>query len=57
MSNTDCGTQEAIAHDHSARITGPHPGVDKYGRIDHYYYRCARCGVESVDKADLRRCC
>ena len=54
MSKTDCGTQEGIAED---RITGPHPGEDKYGRIDHYYYRCERCGVESVDKQDLRWCC
>ena len=39
------------------RITGPHPGVDKYGRIDHYFYRCERCGAESVDKDNLRWCC
>lgn len=54
MSKTDCGTQESIADD---RITGPHPGEDQYGQIDHYFYRCERCGVESVDKADLRGCC
>jgi hypothetical protein len=39
------------------RITGPHPGVDKYGRFDHYYWRCTDCGAESVREADLESCC
>ncbi|MFC5969951.1 hypothetical protein ACFPYI_01270 [Halomarina salina] len=31
------------------RITGPHAGYDRYGRLDHYFYRCERCGLESTD--------
>jgi hypothetical protein len=29
-------------------VTGPHPGDDRYGRYDHRFYRCERCGVEST---------
>lgn len=32
-------------------VTGPHAGYDRYGRLDHYYYRCERCGLESTDAA------
>ena len=56
MSKSDCGTQEATAHDYS-RISGPYPGEDRYGNLDHYYYRCDRCGAESVDTEDLESCC
>ncbi|MFD1512372.1 hypothetical protein [Halomarina rubra] len=37
-------------------VTGPHPGYDRYGRLDHYYYRCERCGLESTDAALTERC-
>lgn len=37
-------------------VTGPHAGYDRYGRLDHYYYRCDRCGLESTD-AGLRAGC
>ena len=30
-------------------VSGPHAGYDRYGRLDHYYYRCERCGLESTD--------
>jgi transposase len=29
-------------------VTGPHTGYDKYGRLDHYYWRCERCGFEAT---------
>lgn len=38
------------------RISGPHSGYDRYGRLDHYYYRCERCGLESTDSR-LREGC
>jgi rubrerythrin len=37
-------------------VSGPHPGYDRYGRLDHYYYRCERCGHETTNP-DLRRGC
>jgi hypothetical protein len=37
-------------------VTGPHAGFDRYGRFDHYYYRCERCGLESTDPALSRGC-
>ena len=49
--------RSATTYEPENRITGPHPGEDQYGRIDHYFYRCTECGVESVDKQDLRWCC
>lgn len=30
-------------------ITGPHEGRDRDGTLDHRYYRCERCGLESTD--------
>lgn len=30
-------------------ITGPHEGRDRDGTLDHHYYRCERCGLESTD--------
>ena len=30
-------------------ITGPHAGYDRFGRLDHVYWRCERCGLESTD--------
>jgi hypothetical protein len=37
-------------------ITGPHAGYDRYGRLDHYYYRCERCGLEATDPALAKGC-
>ena len=37
-------------------VTGPHAGLDRYGRLDHRYYRCERCGLESTDPALARGC-
>lgn len=39
-----------------ASITGPHDGRDSGGDVDHRYWRCERCGFESVDPA-LRTGC
>lgn len=30
-------------------ITGPHDGLDADGHLDHHYWRCERCGLESTD--------
>ena len=59
MTTNDSPAQESAGttDEPTVRITGPHPGEDQYGRIDHYYYRCEHCGAESVDKADFRWCC
>lgn len=37
-------------------VTGPHAAADRYGRLDHYYFRCERCGLETNDAA-LRAGC
>ncbi|MFC6941593.1 hypothetical protein ACFQE8_16725 [Salinirubellus sp. GCM10025818] len=42
--------------DRDPHVTGPHAGYDRYGRFDHYYYRCERCGLESTDPALVRGC-
>lgn len=38
------------------RITGPHAGYDMYGRLDHYYWRCERCGLEATTSKLARGC-
>ncbi|WP_440008880.1 hypothetical protein [Halomicrococcus sp. SG-WS-1] len=43
--------------DDGGRITGPHVGQDKYGNIDHRYWRCKHCGTETTDKRALDACC
>lgn len=30
-------------------ITGPHIGFDRRGQLDHAYYRCEQCGLETTD--------
>lgn len=37
-------------------VSGPHVGRDRYGDLDHYYWRCERCGHESVDAALTEGC-
>jgi rubrerythrin len=37
-------------------ITGPHTGRDRYGRVDHYFWRCVNCGLETTDP-DVRDGC
>ncbi|MWG36000.1 hypothetical protein [Halomarina oriensis] len=37
-------------------VTGPHAGYDRYGHLDHYYYRCERCGLESTDATLVEGC-
>ena len=44
------------ADDADAPVTGPHDGYDRRGRPDYRYWRCERCGLESVDPR-LRRGC
>jgi hypothetical protein len=39
-----------------APVSGPHAGYDRYGRLDHYYYRCERCGLEATDAALTEGC-
>lgn len=34
----------------STGITGPHDGFDKHGRLDHRYWRCERCGLETTSR-------
>ncbi|WP_433631267.1 SWIM zinc finger family protein [Halomicrococcus sp. NG-SE-24] len=43
--------------DDGPRITGPHVGQDKYGNVDHRYWRCEHCGTETTDKRALDACC
>lgn len=48
--------QERTDSPNRRRVTGPHAGYDRRGRIDHLYWRCERCGLESTDAA-LREDC
>lgn len=55
--NTDTpGSQESTATDGTEPITGPHDGRDQDGELDHRYWRCERCGLESTDP-QLREGC
>ncbi|MFC7177510.1 hypothetical protein [Halosegnis marinus] len=35
-------------------MSGPHPALDRYGRLDHYYWRCSECGLETTRPAPGR---
>ncbi|UPW01939.1 hypothetical protein M0R88_07535 [Halorussus gelatinilyticus] len=37
-------------------VTGPHVGRDSDGDLDHRYWRCERCGLETTDRR-LREGC
>lgn len=37
-------------------ITGPHPGYDPDGALDHWYFRCEGCGLESTDERLCEGC-
>ena len=52
---TDDGTLTAFPseEDDNERISGPYTGYDKYGNVDHRYWRCEECGRESTDKRAL----
>ncbi|WP_224448020.1 hypothetical protein [Haloprofundus salilacus] len=50
MSTDSPLSQEATESEHRERnVTGPHRAYDDHGRLDHRYWRCERCGFESVD--------
>ncbi len=55
MQTSPEGARSAPA-DREPTVTGPHAGFDRYGRFDHLYYRCERCGLESTDPALARGC-
>jgi hypothetical protein len=38
------------------RVTGPHAGYDRHGHLDHYFWRCERCGLETTDRALTSGC-
>lgn len=40
----------------STDVSGPHEGYDPDGDLDHRFFRCERCGLESTD-ARLREGC
>ncbi|QCJ47050.1 hypothetical protein [Haloprofundus sp. MHR1] len=50
MSTDSPLSQEATENEHrQENVTGPHPAYDDHGRLDYRYWRCERCGFESVD--------
>ncbi|WP_458186575.1 hypothetical protein [Haladaptatus sp. NG-WS-4] len=53
---TDDGTLDAFPSD-DERISGPHTGYDKYGTVDHNYWKCENCGAEATQKGALTDCC
>lgn len=52
-----CTAPNRPADDRAGRVTGPHPGFDADGALDHWYYRCERCGLESTDECMQRDGC
>lgn len=46
---TDRNRQPTETTADTPEITGPHAGYDPDGALDHRYYRCERCGLESTD--------
>ncbi|WP_435158828.1 hypothetical protein [Haladaptatus sp. DFWS20] len=55
---TNDGTLEAFpSEDEDERISGPYTGYDKYGNVDHTYWKCENCGAEATRKDALTDCC
>ena len=53
MSKSDAAAQNSAATTEvQPTITGPHVGLDKYGNVDHHYYRCESCGDEWITSLD-----
>lgn len=50
------GTDPGTAPADPGAVTGPHDGLDEYGRLDHRYWRCERCGLESTDASLAEGC-
>ncbi|WP_155120493.1 hypothetical protein [Haloprofundus marisrubri] len=50
MSTDSPLSQEATGTEQrTSGVTGPHAAYDERGRLDYRYWRCERCGFESVD--------
>jgi hypothetical protein len=42
-------TNTSRLQESTGNITGPHDGRDSDGDLDHRYWRCERCGLETTD--------
>ncbi|WP_135824902.1 hypothetical protein [Halorussus ruber] len=42
-------TNTSRSQESTGSVTGPHEGRDSDGDVDHRYWRCERCGLESTD--------
>jgi rubrerythrin len=51
-----CKHMKAVEREQE-RISGPYTGYDKYGNVDHHYWRCERCGAEAIREDALEDCC
>ncbi len=49
-------TNTSRLQESTGTVTGPHLGFDRDGGLDHRYWRCERCGLESTDSR-LREGC
>ncbi|GAA0250762.1 hypothetical protein ACFFQF_27120 [Haladaptatus pallidirubidus] len=55
---TDDGTLETFpSADTDERVSGPYTGHDKYGNVDHTYWKCEECGAQATRKGALTDCC
>jgi rubrerythrin len=53
---TNAETSAETERETGPDVTGPYAGYDRYGRFDHYYWRCEACGTETTD-ASIREGC
>jgi len=42
-------TNTSRSQESTGSVTGPHDGRDSDGDLDHHYWRCERCGLETTD--------
>lgn len=49
-------TDTPRSQESTGTVTGPHDGRDSDGDLDHRYWRCERCGLETTDRR-LREGC
>ncbi|WP_276299409.1 hypothetical protein [Halorussus lipolyticus] len=49
-------TNTSRSQESTGSATGPHDGRDSDGDVDHRYWRCERCGLESTDPRLSKGC-
>lgn len=49
-------TDTPSSQESTGTVTGPHDGRDSDGELDHRYWRCERCGLETTDPRIRKGC-